>query len=535
MWLAASGLAAGLLLFFGLIGMLVTLSMPYFWPRTVYAFPVEPGGEATAVGWILRPAETRAVITDTASGVRDREMLVYGTAPGSARPDYRILSRDLLTEASPAAVHVLVRSQGRAWFGRPVELSLEDGRTLSADHPDFETRLEQVLALKTDRQAAMDRLRQNRLSRLNREFERLHARRARLLAEKGLAATRDLTELDRLIAETNTTISAVSRELDALEAEQNRGSLTFRFPDGSEATLALAGVRDLYRPAALGFVGRLGHAGERFLEFLTGYPGEGTGLGGIFPALFGTVVMTLLMSVAVMPFGVLAAIYLREYAAQGRLVTMVRVAVNNMAGIPSIVYGVFGLGFFIYGVGGLIDTVFFRETLPAPTFGTGGILWASLTLALLTLPVVIVATEEALIAVPPGLREGSLACGATQWQTLRRVVLPAAGPGMLTGLILAMARGAGEVAPLMLVGVVMSAPTLPVDSFFPFVHLDQKFMHLGYHIYSMAFQAPDPVLARSLVFATALILVGLILFLNLGAILLRNRLRKNALQHTPDL
>jgi phosphate transport system permease protein len=228
----------------------------------------------------------------------------------------------------------------------------------------------------------------------------------------------------------------------------------------------------------------------------------------------------------VMPFGVLAAVYLREYAKQGLVVRAVRIAVNNLAGVPSIVFGVFGLGFFVYLVGGTIDDVFFADALPTPTFGTGGVLWASLTLALLTVPVVIVATEEALATVPRGMREGSLACGASKWQTILRIVLPAASPGILTGLILAMARGAGEVAPLMLVGVVKLAPSLPIDYMPPFIHLERKFMHLGFHIYDLGFQSPDAEAAKPMVYATTLLLITLVVVLNLGAIFIRDRLRR---------
>jgi phosphate transport system permease protein len=232
------------------------------------------------------------------------------------------------------------------------------------------------------------------------------------------------------------------------------------------------------------------------------------------------------MSIAVVPFGVVAAIYLREYAKQGVAVRSVRIAVNNLAGVPSIVFGVFGLGFFVYFVGGSMDQTFFGEYLPTPTFGTGGILWASLTLALMTVPVVIVATEEALAAVPRGMREGSLSCGASKWQTIQRIVLPASIPGILTGLILAMARGAGEVAPLMLVGVVKLAPSLPIDGEFPFFHLERKFMHLGFHIYDLGFQSPDSEAAKPMVFATTLLLILLVVVLNLAAILIREKLRK---------
>jgi phosphate transport system permease protein len=236
--------------------------------------------------------------------------------------------------------------------------------------------------------------------------------------------------------------------------------------------------------------------------------------------------MTLVMTVAVVPFGVLAALYLREYATQGIVVSAVRVAVNNLAGVPSIVFGVFGLGFFCYLVGGGIDAVFYPEHGSDPVFGKGGLLWASLTLALLTLPVVIVATEEALSAVPNSMREGSYACGASKWQTIRRIVLPRALPGILTGTILAVARGAGEVAPLMLVGAVNTAPALPVDTEPPFVHPSRSFMHLGFHIYDLGFQAPDGDAARPMVYTTMLLLIALVATLNLAAMWLRARLRR---------
>ena len=263
----------------------------------------------------------------------------------------------------------------------------------------------------------------------------------------------------------------------------------------------------------------------RLWEFVSGDPRESNTEGGIFPAIFGTVMMVFMMSVVVVPLGVLAALYLREYAKQGPLVRTVRIAVNNLAGVPSIVFGVFGLGFFVYFVGGTIDQLFYPEALPTPTYGTGGILWASLTLALLTVPVVIVATEEALAAVPRSMREASLALGATKFQTILRVVLPAAAPGILTGLILAMARGAGEVAPLMLTGVVKLAPELPLDGFFPFFHLDRKFMHLGFHIYDVGFQSPNVEAAKPMVYTTTIFLLIIVVLLNLTAIVVRNRLR----------
>jgi phosphate transport system permease protein len=223
---------------------------------------------------------------------------------------------------------------------------------------------------------------------------------------------------------------------------------------------------------------------------------------------------------------VLAALYLREYARGGLVISAVRIAINNLAGVPSIVFGVFGLGFFCYIVGASLDELLFADKLPTPTFGTGGILWASLTLALLTLPVVIVATEEALAAVPNSMREGSYACGASKWQTIRRIVLPRAMPGILTGMILAIARGAGEVAPLMLVGAVKLAPELPVDTVAPFVHLQRSFMHLGFHIYDVGFQSQNSEAAKPMVYTTTLLLIMIVASLNLAAIWLRARLRR---------
>jgi phosphate transport system permease protein len=283
----------------------------------------------------------------------------------------------------------------------------------------------------------------------------------------------------------------------------------------------------------MGPLDKLGFYGMKLWEFVSDEPREANTEGGIFPAIFGTVMMVMLMAALVTPFGVIAAVYLREYARQGTLTRVIRIAVNNLAGVPSIVYGVFGLGFFVYVLGGSIDSLFFPEAAPAPVFGTPGLLWASLTLAILTLPVVIVATEEGLARIPRAVREGSLALGATKAETLWKVVIPMASPAMMTGLILAVARAAGEVAPLMLVGVVKLAPALPLDGNYPYLHLDQKIMHLGFHIYDVGFQSPNVEAARPLVYATALLLVIVIALLNLSAVYIRNHLREKykALDH----
>lgn len=301
------------------------------------------------------------------------------------------------------------------------------------------------------------------------------------------------------------------------------------FVDASGTEKAIAGseIVRFYHPNRMSIFSKSAFYLRKVVELLTTWPREANTEGGLFPAIVGTVMMIVLMSIFSFPLGVVAGVYLREYAKEGPVVRLVRIAVNNLAGIPSIVYGIFGLGFFVYGVGGALDQLFFSSRLPAtPTFGTGGILWASLTLALLTVPVVIVSTEEAFAAIPQTIREGSLSLGATKFQTLTRVLLPMASPGIMTGFILSMARAAGEVAPLMITGVVKLAPALPIDGQFPFLHLDRKFMHLGFHIYDVGFQSPNAEAARPMVFVTTLLLVLIVLLLSATAIWLRNSMRK---------
>ena len=293
-----------------------------------------------------------------------------------------------------------------------------------------------------------------------------------------------------------------------------------------------SGLTALTGAAALLVVGMLalilldvvrGGAAHLSWTFLTAAPDQGMMGGGIFPAIYGTAVMTLLMTVAVMPVGVATAVYLHEYAPPGsRLAAAVRAAVTNLAGVPSIVFGLFGLGFFIQFVGRRLD-----RALSEPGvlhYGQPALLWASLTLAILTLPVVIVATEEALRAVPRDHRDASLALGATRSQTLARVVLPGALPGILTGGILAVARGAGEVAPILFTGVAYFLPDLPTSPF-------SQFMHLGYHTYVLATQSPDVEAARPVLYATVLVLLVLTFALNVVAIAIRTRTRRRAAGH----
>ncbi|MDR4495938.1 MAG: phosphate ABC transporter permease PstA [Nitrospirales bacterium] len=332
--------------------------------------------------------------------------------------------------------------------------------------------------------------------------------------------------IKRQVKEAEASYELLNQQLLDLYDQLNRYRVTLVDVNGREKSLPVATLIQAWVPNSMGIPEKIIMYVKNFWTVLSAEPREANTEGGIFPAIFGTVMMVLIMSVAVVPFGVLAAVYLKEYARQGVLTQMIRIAVNNLAGVPSIVFGVFGLGFFVYAVGGTIDQLFFSEALPNPTYGTGGILWASLTLALMTVPVVIVATEEGLSAVPREYREGSLGLGATKLESLIRVVLPCAMPGILTGLILAVSRATGEVAPLMLTGVVKLAPSLPVDSFFPFVHLDRKFMHLGFHIYDVGFQSPNVEAAKPMVYVTTFILVLVVILLNMAAIALRTRMRR---------
>jgi len=339
-------------------------------------------------------------------------------------------------------------------------------------------------------------------------------------------------EIAELTAEVDATSGRLEHQLDSLQHDIDdfsRRLLSARLvlrSGADDLEVPLANVLEVVWPNRLGVAGRTVRALREFVAFLFTEPREANTEGGIFPALFGTVLLVLLMSVAVVPLGVVTAVYMTEYARPGILLRLANQAVNNLAGVPSIVFGMFGLAFFVYQVGGSIDAAFFADRLPTPTFGTGGLLWASLTLALLTVPVVVVATREGLMAVPQSWRDGSLALGATRWQTLKRIILPAATPGILTGLILAVSRAAGEVAPLMLTGAVKLAPSLPVDGVPPFLHLQRKFMHLGFHIYDVSMQSPNVEAAKPMAFATTLVLLALVVLLNLTAIIVRRRLRR---------
>jgi len=363
---------------------------------------------------------------------------------------------------------------------------------------------------------------QDRMTTINLKMEKLRLAHLKALEDDPQKAE----DLARERAADLVKFEKLGRDLDQLRETLRERVLVVADGTGREKDIAVIDVVRAYRPNELSFFGKTAIYASKIKELIFGYPRESNTEGGLFPAIFGTVLMVMLMSLFGTPLGVMAAVYLREYAREGWLVNLVRIAVNNLAGVPSIVYGMFGLGFFVYGVGGSLDEWFFSERLPIPTFGTGGLFWASLTMALLTVPVVIVSTEEGLGSAPQGIRDASIALGATRFQTLIRVVLPMATPGILTGLILSIARAAGEVAPLMLVGVVKIVPSLPADTHFPYLHLERKFMHLGFHIFDVGFQSPNVEAAKPMVYATTVLLLTIVLGMSFLAMYLRNTMKK---------
>ncbi len=521
-WMTSMGLAIGLLMVVYLLWLIVSQGVAVFWPSNVPQITLKAGvkngiNDSSITGGEIVKKQLR-------SGDSGEEWQLFVANRDAYGLSFKYVNAaDVERVEFPPEVMVIERIEYGDAIGFPSFFEMKGGEKTAANDPKFSERLAASVREADARRRTIQKIEKGQIGDISAEMQKLKLRKAN--AEKN-GQTGMIPALDERTAALQSEYEALAAQASELRAQQANATFGYRLLTGEERTIPAGQIVHYYRPNALGLGAKLSLFAHNFWVFLSEEPREANTEGGIFPAIFGTFVMTLLMSVAVMPFGIVAAIYLREYARQGFFVRAVRIAVNNLAGVPSIVFGVFGLGFFVYFVGGTIDKVFFSDTLPTPTFGTGGILWAALTLALMTVPVIIVATEEALAAVPRGAREASLACGASKWQTIQNIVLPASSSGILTGLILAMARGAGEVAPLMLVGVVKLAPSLPLDLTFPFFHLDRKFMHLGFHIYDLGFQSPDSEAAKPMVFATTLFLILLVVVLNLSAILLRERLRR---------
>lgn len=536
-WLNAGAVAISIIMVLGLLGVLTVNGLRHFWPNEVsQGSYLAPGFEPTElIGEVIRTEWVAAEVLiasglslDPGQELYRRDLWKLGNRDLNGIDFAWVLSDFVVEVSTPERVAAFERKQGGVFYGAISSLILgEDIDPSIAPFDDqslwtqFQLRLNEVRNL--DKQIRS--IQSEQLARATSDLERLRLRERAAMLDGELSPT--LTQqfsAQRL--EIQVELASLQHQLNQLYAQIEGDSVLVRASNDVEVLIPLAEIVRAYQPNNLSLTGKLSVYSQRLWEFLTTQPREGNTEGGVYPAIFGTVVMVLLMSLFVTPFGVIAAVYLREYAKQGMTTRIIRVAVNNLAGVPSIVYGVFGLGFFVYLIGGEIDQLFYAEALPAPTFGTPGLLWAALTLALLTVPVVIVATEEGLMRIPRSVREGSLALGATKFETIWRIVLPMASPAMMTGLILAIARAAGEVAPLMLVGVVKLAPSLPVNGIYPYVHLDQQFMHLGFHIYDVGFQSPNIEAARPLVFATALLLVSVIAILNLTAAVLRDRLRE---------
>ncbi len=527
-WLTSGAVAASITAVLGLIGLLAFNGLAHFWPAEVIAIEYQHFnaktkilGELSGREWIPRRQflEANPGYTEALPNEVERWRIKTGNRQANP-PDFRwLFAHDVINQTVPDNVVVIERTEWGNAYGFLDGVKEASAPVITDDlWKTLQERIKYAASIRTK----LDALQEDAINRINYELEAIRLKKRRRQLDGNLV----ISDLEKTEATLRAEYASVEKQVFDLTAQLERDAVSLRLADGRVIDIAISAVIQAWLPNNMTTWQKIGLYLKNLWSFLSDDPREANTEGGIYPALFGTVLMVLLMSVLVTPFGVVAALYLREYAKQGPLVQLIRIAVNNLAGVPSIVYGVFGLGFFVYLIGGSIDDLFFPEAKPAPTFGTPGLIWASLTLALLTVPVVIVSTEEGLTRIPRAVREGSLALGATKAETIFKVVLPMASPSILTGIILAVARAAGEVAPLMLVGVVKLAPTLPIDSNFPYLHLERKFMHLGFHIYDVGFQSPNVDAARPLVFATALLLVVIIIVLNLTAITLRNHLER---------
>lgn len=538
-WMTGGAVSISLIAVLGLLLLIAWRGLSYFWPATVYQWELqdEKGARSVLIGEIY---DSEEVPTDrlisagrtftTHPGDTVKRYLVKTGNREFVGLDFRwILETEILSRSEPQDVAVLERTKNGNFYGYPIAV-IEEGKRLGQKevNESLQSHIERAVNLTAEALS----LQKQDIGTINYELERLRLKARKYELDGELTESRK-AEIEQAKAKLNADYLVLEKELFALRDQAARDAVVVRDMRGEEVTLRLDTIIDVSYANSLSIMDKVGHWFTGVGRFISDDPREANTEGGVFPAIFGTVFMVMLMAVIVTPFGVVAAIYLHEYAKKGPITKMIRIAVINLAGVPSIVYGVFGLGFFVYMVGGSLDQLFYPEALPAPTFGSPGVIWSALTLAILTLPVVIVSTEEGLSRIPISVRQGSLALGATKAETLWRIIIPMASPAIMTGLILAVARAAGEVAPLMLVGVVKLAPTLPIDMNFPFVHLERKFMHLGFHIYDVGFQSPNVEAARPLVYATSFLLVSVIVALNLTAISVRNHLREKfrSLEH----
>ncbi|MDM5149347.1 phosphate ABC transporter permease PstA [Aeromonas salmonicida] len=537
-WMTGGAVSLSLVAVLGLLLLIGWRGLIYFWPHPIYEWQIQDvsGNKSVLIGEI-NDSELVPVERLRAAGIplegEDREVLTRYLVKTGNREfvdlDFRwVLETDIKSQSLPAEMAVIERTTNGNFYGYVVQAK-EDG---VVHEQDLHKVLKRMLARSNGLSEQASKLQKGAIGSINYQLEklRLKERKAELNDELTDQLKAELVEERKAL---NDRYQILEKELFSLRAQADRDAITVKDMRGELVTMPMSKVLDVTWPNAMGLPAKVGHWFHQIGKFVTGEPREANTEGGVFPAIFGTVFMVILMAIIVTPLGVVAAVYLHEYAGKNSLTKLIRIAVINLAGVPSIVYGVFGLGFFVYTLGGSLDQLFYPEALPSPTFGSPGVIWSALTLAILTLPVVIVSTEEGLSRIPSTIRQGSLALGATQAETLWRIVLPMASPAIMTGLILAIARAAGEVAPLMLVGVVKLAPTLPMDGNFPYLHVERKFMHLGFHIYDVGFQSPNVEAARPLVYATSFLLVTVIIGLNLTAIGIRNHLREKfrSLEH----
>ncbi|MBY7936254.1 phosphate ABC transporter permease PstA [Vibrio fluvialis] len=528
-WLTGGAVSISLISVLGLLLLIGWKGLTYFWPAPLYQWQDANGQalvgqlyatESVPVSHLSEmgidlPAAVKETGTATRLSIKVANRELYGADFVS------MLSMKLSEPTKPHGWIVIERARDGQFYGKPVGYEQVNGNV--SEHID--TLLEQGLEQADVLRKQIDQVVNEQIRVIGSSIEklRLEKRRCEL---NGKLDEAYLTQYQQRKAQLEQQLAKAEEHLDSLRAQMERQVLIAQDMKGDTVRIPLSQILDYWFPNDMNLMQKIVQWSKQVWVFLSDNPRESNSEGGVFPAIFGTVFLVLIMSIIVMPLGVVAAVYLHEYAKDNAFTRIIRVAVINLAGVPSIVYGVFGLGFFVYTIGASIDSLFYAERLPAPTFGTPGLLWSALTLAVLTLPVVIVATEEGLTRIPISVRHGSLALGATQFETIWRIVLPMASPAMITGLILAIARAAGEVAPLMLVGAVKLASSLPVDGEFPFVHLERKFMHLGFHIYDVGFQTTNIEAARPLVYATSFLLVTVIVALNLTAISIRNNLRE---------
>ncbi|HGH6026130.1 TPA: phosphate ABC transporter permease PstA [Vibrio mimicus] len=528
-WLTGGAVSVSLIAVLGLLLVIGWRGLTYFWPAPLLEWQTPDGQvvigelyarESVPVSHLKEmnlplPAAVEAAGLATRLNIKVANRDLYGS-------DFvAILDFQVEFKGAPQGWAVIERSRGGQLFGKPISFDAVDGQ----GEESLDLRLQQALQKAQAIREQVNTIVEQQVRVISGDLEKLRLEKRRKQLNNQLSdefLQNYVLRKSRLEAE----LSDVQAQLDALSAPLDQQFLHVADMRGQTVSVPLSEILDFWYPNDMNFAQKLAEWGKQAWRFLSESPRESNSEGGVFPAIFGTVFLVIIMSIIVMPLGVVAAIYLHEYAKEGAFTRMIRVAVINLAGVPSIVYGVFGLGFFVYTIGASVDNLFYAERLPTPTFGTPGLLWSALTLAVLTLPVVIVATEEGLSRIPNSVRHGSLALGATQFETIWRIVLPMASPAIITGLILAIARAAGEVAPLMLVGAVKLASSLPVDGEFPFIHLERKFMHLGFHIYDIGFQTNNIEAARPLVYATSFLLVTVIVALNLTAISIRNNLRE---------